>query len=240
MRPIAAVAAAFIGSWFFSASAQSALVSVELKGIVTARDGALAGEFIVGEPFTFSYAFEPTSPDIVPADDQAFYGASIKAANLLVGDYALVAVGVGNIIIRDDAFGHDLYGVLIEAPPFSNTRPGALLQGASVAGRIPFGITVTLADQDKVALASDALPTALPDLSLFETREFELAFAESLDFGRAFGTARVYGHIERVTFAVATASIPEPTHPIVFMLALGCLCLARGGRLARWPLPFRR
>lgn len=212
----------FVALCLGSVPSQAKLISVEMKGAVTSKEFPLGAEFFTGEAFTFSYTFDPTALDVDGSDqnEQGFYLSSIKSAFLLIGDYALTAVGFGNIIIRDGAFGHDLYGILIEAPPFSNTRPGAILQGSSVAGRNPFGIVVTLSDQDKTAFNSDALPTALPDLSLFEGNEFELAFAESLDLGRAFGTARVYGRIDSIDFVDEARAVSEPTGLAIFGFGL--------------------
>ena len=197
------------------------LYSVTVSGTVSSVEAPLGVEFVVGEAFTFSYTFDFDTPDTQAPTDTAFYQSAINSASLNIGDYPLTAVGLGNIVVRDDAFGSDQYGVLIEDPIFASTRPGAVHQGGSVAGLVPFAIVVTLRDNDSSVFASDALPTMLPLLSLFEVKEFELGFAGSLEPGRAFDTARVYGAINNIT----VSAVPLPATLPLFAGGLGLLSL---------------
>ncbi len=191
------LATLFLALFAFPASA--GLIRVEMTGTVTSVEHPLGGEFSIGETITLLYDFDTTTSDTDPREEWGTYLGAIKAAFVLIGDYTLTVIGVGNILIRDGAFGEDLYGVLIEDVVFSSNRPGAILQGASVAGLNPFAIGVDLQDLDAEVYSSDTLPTSFPDLSLFEVKEFELAFAEEILLGRAVGTSRVYGSIDTIT-----------------------------------------
>lgn len=210
----------------------AALISVEMTGTVTSVEFPLGAEFSIGEAITLSYVFDTETPDTNPAEEQGTYIGTIKSSSILIGDYALTAVGVGAILIRDGAFGEDLYGVLIEDEIFSFTRPGANLQGASVAELDPFSIVGTLRDTNREAYSSDTLPTTFPDLSLFEVKEIELAFAEEILSGRATGTARVFGTIETAVIVPDRSPVPEPATLPLFLSALATLGFMRRRRAA--------
>lgn len=218
-------------------SSAAEIIIVEMKGNVSSRESVLGPEFSVGDEIKFSYKFDSETLDTQTSDaggeffaeENAFYPAAIISASLVIGDYKLSVIGSGNIIIRDGAFGDDLYGVLIEAPPSSGTRPGSLFDGNPVSGREPFAIVITLRDIDETVFSSDELVISLPRLSFFEEMSFELGFAESLDFGRAFGTARVFGTIISVNFAPERTVDPEPSSvpepPSLPIVAFGAFCI---------------
>lgn len=196
----------------------ASMLTVVVEGVATSVDSQLLGEFSVSESMRLSYAFDTTTADSYSADDtRGLYLGSIQSASFKIGDYSVMITGAGNIFTRDGAFSEDLYAVEMGEWPFLDTRPTANLLGNTVGGRFPYYAGFGLHDLDETVFFSDAMPIAWPNLSLFESNEIELAFADELGSGVAFDVQRVQGIITSIQV------VPVPGAIWLFCSAMGLL-----------------
>jgi len=160
------------------------LVTFAYTGIVTSlidTNGALDSSIFIGQSFSGSYTFDPTTPDITLSDEQGNYqwlNPSLRGftADFFIGNYAFglsPSFPSGAVGVKDNApFGpinqlEDLYqanGQLVQTSGPFFPLPGGNPQGIW---------TIVLQNTtDLSVITSDALPIVPPDINLFEMNRF--------------------------------------------------------------------
>ena len=185
-------------------------ITYEFGGAITSVSTALASSFAVGEAVSVSFSAEP--PASFSASDFSNYPMTSFSARVGSQDYTLnpVATGFRHVSVTNGSI-YDGLGVF------------PVVDGALLAGLVPYQLEVALADFTQSVFTSTALPTAL-SLSDFSLRLGQLTLCRSrtvaVDFaGCAFP--------ERVQFSITSArvnereiSTPEPASVGLMMLGL--------------------
>ena len=174
-----------------------------------------AGAIAPGTSFNGSYTFESTAADSIPFASQGSYmafgvpyvfTATIGGFTFATSDVLTVSVANG---------GSDQYGVL-----------------ACAGGPFCFGSTwsLFLEDTDGTAFGSDALPTAAPPLSAFETALF--TFRGFVDDNQV----EITGQLETLVCSAGCTPIGTPVpEPATLTLVASALTAARLRRRQRHP-----
>jgi hypothetical protein len=188
-------------------------IDVFFSGTVTYVDSPLAAATPLGAPVEGRFSYDPEAPDATPLDP-------------VLGDYPNavtgfgVSIGAGSLISATSPRGsmHVVNGGASGDVVAFQTSAADGLAGPPL-GALPDGVResylLRLADAGATALASDALPTAPPDFSLFANRLASLEIHSPTE-----GT--VYVDSDDVQ------AVPEPHAALRAATALaGLLALAR-------------
>jgi hypothetical protein len=213
-------------------AARAALVSFLGEGtVVSVADtpGVLDGSVTVGGPIRATVVYDTEPADTLPADPTiGDYIQPVPPASLRieVGSYAVDAVAL-QVLVEDGTIAGDSLAWRQEAVaiPF----PGAPTASLNF-------LEVSLGDRDATALASDALPTAIPVLADFPSgQQIAITGCLTADVYEGFfcpspAPIAIYGMIE---------TLPEPGPAALAAAAL--LALAGSAALPRrLPRPPRR
>lgn len=185
-------------------------ITFEFAGEVTFigdEDNVLGDGVSLGSPFSGSFTFESTTPDVDPSQQlRAIYEDTITDVSGLLADLAFSGpIGGGNFIalVLDGFFGtsSDEYTV----------RSGIELLGQ------PARFRLTLVDGTGTAFSDDSLLIDAPDPVDFERATFNL-FSEASDFSFSVGgelTALIPEPMTVVLLGVGAAFLitRRPTHP---------------------------
>lgn len=185
-------------------------ITYEFGGAITSVSPALSSSFAVGEAVSVSFSAEP--PASFSATDLSNYPMTSFSARVGSQDYTLNPVATGfSLVSVLDGPSRDGFGVF------------PIVDGASLAGLVPYQLEVTLLDFTRSAFTSTALPTAL-SLSDFSLRLGKLTFCQTRTI-----TANSAGcaFTETVQFSITSArvteqaiSTPEPASVGLMMLGL--------------------
>ena len=199
------------------------LITFAYTGIVTSvvdTNGALDTSIFIGQSFSGSYTFDPTTLDMDSGSEFGRYEWRNNfvmgfTADLSIGNYAFGISPVdpsGSILIKDNgSFGppanqtvEDLYqagGQLVQT-----SGPLFPLPGGNPQGNWGF---VLQNEIDLSIITSDALPTVPPDINLFEQNLFS--------FSNQTGEIVIRGFLTDLS----VVSVPEPA--TLTLLAAGLL-----------------
>jgi hypothetical protein len=216
-------AAALALALLAAAPAQAALVEISVTGVVTfvSPVPALAMQFSVGQPMTASFTYDSDTPEVPSLVlTRATYLGAVTGGSISVGSYsATTSSGRVNTANDDPEFNDRIR--------FSNF-PAA---GASFGTHDPLGFLITLADDTMAALGDLDLPLALPALSSFTERSWELTFTPIALLG--IEQTRVEGRLLGLTLTVVPGAVPAPPTPALLLAGVAALLLARRGAGSR-------
>ena len=210
----------FLGIFLvFAASGVAEIVTIEVTGVVNGVGGSGGvtsdGSVVIGTVMNGSYTFDTDAPDLGAGDGYGLY--EIVSISMSVGNYTFTNDPAGIYAppkIRLNSVGEKTYSVT----SFSTSFDGIIYVD---------GLTKTYDDlsweRTDLCLASlvtsspdflptDALPSSMPDISVFDIwKGFDVYFAT--EGGGHFG---IHGEL---------TSIPEPA--TILLLGLGGLALLR-------------
>ncbi len=177
--------------------ARAGPVTFEFAGEVTRvvdSDDLLQGVVTVGSPFSGSYTFESKTPDSDPNPRRGIYDDSILGLSGHVArlPFDLRPGAATRIELRDEYSGPNLdsYRVLADV---------------EFAGR-PLDFFIRLGDTTGMALSTDLLLVAPPDLGLFSSREFHIFDGSE--------------QLHIVVDGMVQSLVPEPTTAVVLLAGL--------------------
>ncbi len=137
------VACCVLGS---AALADASVIRFTFTGTVTEVSSPVSVPVKVGNPFTVSYTFETTTPDVEPDPNFGTYLGALINVEGQIGSLPIV-FSLGNIEIRNDSALGDVY--------------------VAEAGAATSELVVYLADWESGAFQSDDLPETL-ELAVYE------------------------------------------------------------------------
>lgn len=170
-------------------------------------------EIPAGQPFTFSYSFESTTPDSSPFPESGLYlGAVSSFIFTMAGQTLTLTPNFRNeiTVLNIDPLGDDFeqYGLEIAE---------ALIEEGILRGLAVF---FTAGTGRVNAFESDALPISLSDLNFFFASDFTMLGLVGPPEEELFEFLRLPG------FAFVLV-VPEPGTLALIILALGCLACVR-------------
>lgn len=211
---IALLLVLILGMASFSRSAEGALITIAIEGVVDeVADGRgyLEGRIEVGDVITGRYSYDSATPDQDwlwgSASDTVGryhyfsgpYGVAVSAGGLVFqSDPGNLSFVVG--IVNDNQQGEDGYWI-------DSYNNAALFNGTLVGG-----ISWLLSDPGGTVFFSDALPTNAPVLTEWQFNRLAIT-------GSARNGFAVLGHI------TSAGAVPEPA--TVLLLGLGGLAFTR-------------
>ncbi len=131
--------------------ASASVVRFTFTGTVDQVSSPIPVQVQVGEPFSISYTFETTTPDIEPSPGFGVYLGALIDVEGQIGSMPIIFT-MGGIEIRDNSALGDVYSAL--------------------TGAATSELSFYLADWQSVAFTDDSLPQTL-DLALFEWHSIE-------------------------------------------------------------------
>jgi len=173
---------------------QGTPITFYFGGIIDTIDdpyGALDGSIQVGGPFSGSYTFDPPIPDSYPNDPEfGRYISSSSSMEFIMGNMVIDVVGeqleiaIGNYK-WSDSYSWGGWGFVYEDMEILE-------------------LYMSLSDLSASVFDSDALPLMIPDLNVFNGKQFHLD-ADKTGVGRS----SVYGTV--------TYLVPEPVTMIFYL-----------------------
>jgi hypothetical protein len=194
-----------------------AATTVRITGTLTNVEFGLASEFQYGQPFIWTYSFDPNAQDFNATSTRGDYRGAISAGSLSIGGYTASTSG-GTIVVDDGTFGSGFDQYTVEIDAWNGS-----VSGAMVNGLFPYAIGMQLSDPTDTALLDDLLATSLPAIAQYPSRGFTFSFAQSIIPSVAFGVQRVYGTVDSIT---EVREIPEP--PTALLILAGLLAALSG------------
>ena len=201
------------GALFIATGAGATPVQVQFSGALTTVDADLSSRLAVGQQFTGTYTYEPSTPGPFSTPNTGVYLDAISAMTVTFPDYiASGPVGGGIFIENDQPVGAD----------FRDAYSISLNIGGDSIGIFNLNqvnlILSTLQATPPTVLDTIALTQPLPSPSLFDTQLFWLVF-----FNDEFTEQRnVMGTITGLT----AISIPEPETLLLVGLGLAGIGLS--------------
>jgi len=206
------------------------LVTFAYTGIMTSvvdTNSALDSSIFIGQSFSGSYTFDPTTPDRNPSDVRGDYEWRDDflrgfTAEFSIGNYTFGLSPLapsGGVIVLDDApsgppdnrrleDGYNVSGQLVQVSGPFFPLPGGRDPDAPTQQQANWQIILNSLS-DLSIITSDALPTVAPDINLFETNIFS--------FTNNPGEIQIIGSLT----SLSITSVPEPG--TLSLLAAGLL-----------------
>lgn len=171
-------------------------VTFYFGGVITEVDdpmNVLMGRIEVGDPFSGSYTFDLSTPDLDPSPMFGLYDDAFTRMQLTVGDESFIhpTDSFSIISINDLEHGRDLY----------TAGAGVFLDQIALS----FGIQ--LSDPDRLLLESDLLLAVPPELGEADFRRFGLSSSQLLEVD-------VDGVLDYLSV------VPEPTTGLLCVVVL--------------------
>jgi hypothetical protein len=203
MKLSALIAALGTALMIGAGAASAATIGVKYSGVVTSVDPDLAGQFSVGDTFTFDIAVDKATPDGDANPEFGSYYGITKFKGSFSSGYTFTA-NPGNVLY------------VYDTPLLDEVQFGAGSFSTGDIGAYSLFIAAAFfADPTLTMLSSDAIPNDLASLlSLSADRTMGLNFLKGPDLYNVFGT---------ITAATAVTQTPIPAALPLFASALGGL-----------------
>lgn len=209
-----------LGFFAFIAVSSNTVAAVwQFTGVITSVDPDLVTEIFVGQEFTYSLEFDPSTPDL--AIDNGGLRDDTEEA---VGRYAAIgfSLSVGDFSAQTPSASDAPSILLTDNSPSTLDRleisSGLNTHNAPLQGdRELIAVYLHLLDSDGSIFNSDDLPGTLPDLSEFESTQLTLTFSNNWEYPFAFDDKKILGEVTGV------AVIPLPATAWLFLSAVGVL-----------------